>query len=225
MKKSLIILSLVVLALSTVTTFADDKKVMPATTVEGLELVPNTVMAAVYAQPGANLSQYRRINLVEPEVAFKKNWKRNQNKNSARRVTGHDMDRIKAKVSELFMDVFTKELTAGGYTLTTDRAEDVLSVKPAILDLDVIAPDLNTTSMGGNFTTSAGSMTLYLELHDSETGDLLAKALDPSSSRESKVLLVQTGAANRQDALLMMQPWAKALVDGLDKARKASHPE
>ena len=39
------------------------------------------------------------------------------------------------------------------------------------------------------FTSSAGEMTLYLELYDSVTGDLLAKALDRRvRSRQGRLL-------------------------------------
>jgi len=224
MKKSLIILSMAVLAMSPAFSLAEDKAGIPEYTVEGLKLVPGTKdIALVWAEPGATLAQYGRINMAEPQVAFRKNWKRDFNKGTAGRgVTGHDMNRIKKQVAQLFMEVFTEELSAGGYTITTEQAEDVLTVKPAILDLDINAPDLHSANRSGSMATSAGSMTLYLELYDSETSDLLAKALDPTSDRESKVHLWQTGAANRQAARRMMEPWAKALREGLDEARKAA---
>ena len=54
----------------------------------------------------------------------------------------------------------------------------------AIIDLDVNAPDVRSAGRSNTFTTSAGSMTLYVELYDSETDDLLAKALDPQADRD-----------------------------------------
>lgn len=47
--------------------------------------------------------------------------------------------------SLLFRQVFTEELTKnGGYTMATSAGEQVLSIKPAIVDLDVAAPDTDT---------------------------------------------------------------------------------
>ena len=63
-------------------------------------------------------------------------------------------------------------------------------------------------------------MTLYLELYDSETDDLLAKALDPKADRDSGFMQWQSGPANRAAAKRMMKPWAEALRKGLDKARE-----
>ena len=220
MKKILLILSIIILGAAPVATIAKSKKEVPEYTVEGLKLIPNTKgMALVWAEPGANLSQYDRVYLAEPYVAFKKNWKREQNRGTLK-VSSSDMERIKTSVQELFMEIFTEELEKGGYTLATERAEDVLIVKPAIIDLDVNAPDVRSAGRSNTFTTSAGSMTLYLELYDSETDDLLAKALDRKADRDSGYMQWQTKVANYTAAKRMMRPWAEALRKGLDEARK-----
>lgn len=223
MKKVLLILSIVILGIVSLTATAKSKKEIPEYTVEGLKLVPNTKdIALVYAEPGADLSQYGRVYLVEPYVAFKKNWKRDHSRGSLR-VTSNDMDRIKERVSKLFMEIFTEELEKGGYTLANERAEDVLIVRPAIIDLDVKAPDLRSAGRTETYTTSAGSMILYLELYDSETDDLLAKALDAKGDRDSGYMQWQSRATNYAAAKRMMRPWAEALRNGLDEARDVNN--
>ena len=98
-------------------------------------------------------------------------------------------------------------------------------MKAAILDLDINAPDIRSTNAQATFTTSAGSMSLYMQLFDSETDDLLAKAMDHTYDRTSMVQQLQTGPANRQAARKMMEPWAKALREGLDHARSSTNTE
>ena len=219
MKKLLLILSIIILGTASLATFAKSKKEIPEYTVEGLKLVPNTKnIALVWAEPGANLSQYDRVYLTEPLVAFKKNWKRDQNRGSLK-INNSDMERIKKSVSELFMEVFTEELEKGGYSLANERAEDVLIVKPAIIDLNVNAPDTRSAGRSATFTSTAGSMTLYLELYDSQTDDLLAKALDPKQDRNNGFIQWQTSVSNRAAGKRMMKPWAEALRKGLDEAR------
>jgi hypothetical protein len=218
----MIVLSVLALVAAPLTGEAKSKKEIPEYTVEGLKLVPNTKdIALVWAEPGADLTQYNRVYLTEPYVAFKKNWQRDQNRGSLR-VKGSDIQRIKTRVSELFMEVFTEELEKGGYELATERAEDVLIVKPAIINLDVNAPDIRTAGRTETYARSAGSMTLYMELYDSETDDLIAKAMDGKSDREHSYMQWQTGPANRAAAKRMMQPWAKALREGLDEARSST---
>lgn len=219
MKNLLLLLCVIVLGTAPVAAMAKKKGEIPEYTVEGLKLVPNTKnIALVWAEPGADLSQYDRVYLVEPLVAFKKNWKRDQNRGSIK-VNNNDIARIKTAVSELFMEVFTEELEKGGYSLATERAEDVLIVKPAIIDLNVNAPDVRSAGRTETFARNAGSMTLYLELYDSQTDDLLAKALDPTADRESSWMQWQTRVSNRAAGKRMMQPWAEALRKGLDEAR------
>ncbi len=223
MNKLLIILSFIILATVPVTTIAKKKDELPEYTVEGLKRVANPKgLAIVYAEPGADLSQYERVYLAEPYVAFKKNWQRDQNRGTLK-VKTSDMDRIKVNVKDIFMEVFTEELEKGGYELANERAEDVLIVKPAIIDLDVNAPDVRTAGRTNTFASSAGSMTLYIELYDSETDDLLAKALDPTADRQSSFMQWQTAPANRQAGKRMMRPWAETLVKALDRAREATH--
>ena len=223
MKKLLLLLSLIILASIPFATTAKSKKEIPEYTVEGLKLVPNTKnMALVWAEEGADLSQYNRVYIAEPLVAFKKNWKRDQNRGSIK-VNNSDMERIKTSVQELFMEVFKAELEKGGYSLATERAEDVLIVKPAIIDLNINAPDVRSAGRTNTYASAAGSMTLYLELYDSQTDDLLAKALDPKADRDNGWMQWQTKVSNRAAGKRMMQPWAEALRKGLDDARHADN--
>jgi len=223
MNKLLIILSFILLATISATATAKKKDELPEYTVEGLKRVTKPEdLAIVYAEPGADLSQYDRVYLTEPYVAFKKNWQRDQNRSHGMKVKNTDMDRIKISVKELFMEVFTEELEDGGYTLADERAEDVLIVKPAIIDLDVNAPDVRTAGRTNTFASTAGSMTLYLELYDSETDALIAKALDPRADRDTGFMQWQTAPANRQAGKRMMRPWAEALRKGLDRAREVT---
>lgn len=219
MKLLLIVLSVIISGPFSVDAHSKNKSEVPEYTIEGLKLVPNTKnIALVWAEPGADLSQYKRVHILEPYVAFKKNWRRDQNRSSIR-VSGSDMERIKKNVKEIFLIVFKEELEKGNYVLTDERSEDVLLVRPAIINLDVTAPDVMTSSRSTTFTRSAGSMTLYIELYDAETEDIIAKAMDSRADRDNGYMQWQTGPANRAAGTRMMRPWAEALRNGLDEAR------
>jgi len=198
----------------------------PEYTVEGLKRVPHPEsLTVVYAEPGANLAQYQRVYLTEPLVAFKKNWQRDKNRSVGTNISSNDMERMKKAAAELFTDVFTKELEKGGYQLVQERAEDVLIVKPAILDLDIPVPDTISAVQGGSYSRNFGSMTMYVELYDSETGDMLAKAMDKRVSHNSLYMYSQSRPAIRQQARRMMEPWAEALRKGLDRAHQETGEE
>jgi len=221
MKRTLILLILALSGMASFSVLSKDRAELPEYTVEGLRRIPNPdSLAVVYAEPGVNLSQYQRIYLTEPYVAFRKNWERDQYTETRRRVKSRDMERIKGSVRDLFLEVFTKELADGGYNLADGVGEDVLVVKAAILDLDINAPDVRAAGQKASFVSNAGSMTLYLELYDSQTGDLLAKALDPKSDHDRTHMQWQTGPGNKAAGERMMKPWAVALREGLDRAHK-----
>ena len=221
MKRTLIVLIIVSFSMVSFSALSKDDWEFPEYTVEGLKRVPNPEsLTVVYAEPGANLKQYQRVYITEPYVAFKKNWKRDQSRTLGTSISTSDMDRGKKAVAELFMDVFTKELESGGYQLTQERAEDVLIVRPAILDLDINAPDSMSTTMGRSYSRDSGSMTLYIELYDSETDDLLAKAMDKRVKHNNDYMRMQSRPAVRSEVRRMMKPWAEALRKGLDRAHQ-----
>ncbi len=223
MNSSRISLAIMALILAIATTSpAWAKKNLPAVNDEGMELVKDSELATVYADPGVDLSIYKRIWLEDATVAFKKNWQRDQNRSHAFKVRTKDMERIQNDVATIFREVFTKELLDGGYEMTEEAGDDVLMVKPAIVDLDVIAPDIQRTGRTDSYSESAGEMTLNLELYDSLTGDKIAKATDRKRDYRRGYLEWRTSVNNRADARRMMTSWAKALRSSLDEARSAT---
>lgn len=192
---------------------------LPEVTVDGLHHISDTELAIVYAQPDADLTQYNKVYLAEPYVAFKKNWQRDQNSGAGIRITPSDMEKIKTELAGLFMTVFTETLTEGGYELATERGEDVLIVKPAIINLDVHAPDTKRSGMSRTYSESSGEMTLYLELFDSVTDDLIAKALDRKYDRRTGYFQWQSRVTNKAAANRILKEWADVLKEGLDEAR------
>ena len=195
---------------------------LPEITEEGLHKLKDTDLGLVYALPDADLSIYNRVRLLEPSVAFKKNWQRDQNRGQSFKVKTSDMEKIKAGVAELFMEVFTEELTEGGYELTEEAGEDVLLVRPAIVNLDITAPDVSSPGRSYQFSESAGEMTLYLELYDSETSAIIAKAIDRKRDREKGYMQWQSRVTNTQAAKRIMKSWASTLREALDEAHAAT---
>jgi len=220
MKPGLLANSLLITGLLTLARPVAAQVATPEFTPDGLQLIDDTNLALVYAEPGADMSQYDKIYLVEPYVAFKKNWQREQNRQwQNKRVSTGDMDKIKTELAALFMDVFSKTLIDGGYRLVTEAGDDVLLIKPAIINLDIVAPDTNSPGITRSYSETAGEMTLYMELYDSVTGDLIAKALDRKRDRVTGYFQWRNKVSNRAAANRILQVWADVLKEGLDDAR------
>jgi len=206
------------------TPLAAKKDELPQVTEDGLHLVPDSKLAIVYAEPGADLAGYKRIKLLDAYVAFKKNWLRDQRRGSVQplRVNSKDMEKITSKLSQEFHAVFKQVLEDGGYEVVDENADDVLTVRPAIINLDVTAPDTPSAGRSSSFTASAGEMTLYIELYDSVTGDLIAKALDRVVDSDRGFYTWTTSVSNKAAADRMLKGWARILREALDEAKQYS---
>jgi hypothetical protein len=198
------------------------KQSLPEVTEEGLHLVPDSKLAVVYAEPGADLVPYRRVKLLDAYVAFKKTWARDQRSTGTRiQISSGDMNRIKNRMSEEFRVVFTEVLEEGGYPVVEEAGDDVLLIRPAIVDLNPTAPDTSRSQRTRNYVSSAGDMTLYVELYDSQTGDMLAKALDKrADGRYSNYYTWANSASNKAAADRILKGWATILLEALNEAKR-----
>jgi hypothetical protein len=195
----------------------------PEVSQDGLHLVKSTKSTVVYIKPGADWSPYKKVALLDCLVEFDKDWERDYNRDqigTQNRVTDGDMERIKKDVAAEFRKVFTKELQAnGGYPLVDSAGPDVLVLRPAILNLRVTAPDLMSPGIGGTVVSSAGSATLYIELWDSASNTILARAMDAQADPgfggrgQAANRVTNTMAADR-----ILQGWATKLRKYLEAA-------
>ncbi len=198
----------------------------PATTEDGLQRIEGARIAAAYKAPGADFSQYKRVHIADVDVSFRKNWLKDQNRDfrsASRRVNQQDADRIKAALADSFRRIFTEALQQGGYAVVEEPDplgdnEDLLLLLPSIEDLDISAPDIQSAGRTRTYTTSAGSMTLGIELRDSITGDVVARARDSRSAPDLGYVQYTNSVTNRAEAERMLRRWAGMLVAALDSA-------
>jgi len=169
-------------------------------------------MERAWVKPGEDFSQYTRVALLDCFVAFKKGWRMNHPE-----VGNYDIERIKKALSEEFNKVFTQELEKGGYPIATKPAEDVLLVRPAIIDLEITAPDTMDDVSSITFTTSAGSMALYVEFYDSVSNEILARAVDRRQANHIGGIEETSLGSNMYDARKLLKYWADLLVEKLDE--------
>lgn len=194
---------------------------LPAQSPEGLRLVQNTKMAVVYLKDGADFSSYDKVAILDCFVAFRKDWERDQNQDDPFRVRASDITRIKTDVADEFKKVFSKELTAKGETVVETAGADVLLLRPAIINLDIAAPDTKEPD-ARSFSASGGQMTLFLEIYDSVSSELLARIMDPEAATDFGSMMVRNEVTNKADADRIMKKWADTLGSYLQHARSGS---
>ena len=195
---------------------------LPEVSEDGLHLLKNTKSRIAYAKPGATLDKYTKVLVVDCFVQFKDKWQKDYNLNEvglSGRVNDKDVEDIKKRLAEEFGKEFTKVLGDKGYAVVDEVGEDVLLVRPAIINLDVTAPGLMSANMGATVVRSAGSMTLYLELYDSATSELLARVMDAQADNRPTAQRANR-STNKAAADRIIKKWASELADHLGDVKE-----
>ena len=219
MFKRIIVSAFLLMAASLAVAKAD----LPAVSHDGLHLLPDTKLRAVYMKPGADLGEYDKVALLDTYVAFRKNWQRDHNNEEPfdQRVSDKDMKEIRERVAKEFTKEFTKVLsTEGGHQVVTDAGDGVLILRPAIIDLDINAPDTMSAGMSQTFVANAGSMTLYLELYDGKTQSIIARIIDPEAADNAGIAEVANRVTNTADFDRVLRRWAEILNKHLAQVKK-----
>ena len=175
----------------------------------------------VFTRPGATLANYKRVRIDPVEVSFHPNWDPTRT-GSRLKLSSEERENIRTGVAKLVQEELAKGLEAkGAYKVVNEAAPDVLGIKAKILNLYVNAPDTQTAGRSRTYTISAGQMTLFMELVDSETGAVLARVVDRVEGRDTGRLELSNSMFNAGEARDAAAKWARALKNGLDKAHEA----
>ena len=201
---------------------AQAKDAPPQVTEDGLQLTKSTKTRLVYVKPGATFSQYDRVAILDCYVEFEKDWQKDYNASRMGlegRVSDKDVERMKTDLAAEFKKVFVDELqNKGGYQVVDVAAPDVLLLRPALLNVEVNAPDIMTAGIERTVVRSAGQMTLYLELWDPATKTVLARVMDAREDDEAFAQMANR-VTNKAAADRILREWAEELRKRLDTVR------
>ena len=165
--------SLALLAVPTSSTAAEGHSTAAAApmTSDGLQHLHDSVMAQVWVKPGVDLGEYTHIVVSPVAVAFKEVTRSSQD------VFPID-ERQKQTVLKIVPEVLTTELKKlTSYELASERGRHVLIMQSAVLDIvSHIPPDRG--GRGGTFVRNLGEATLVVELRDSMTDEVIARAIE-----------------------------------------------
>ena len=200
------------------------KEKAPQVSEDGLELKKQTKQRLVYVRPGATVAQYHRVAILDCYVEFSKSWLEDYNRDQrdlSRRISDDDLERAKTDLSAQFKKIFSAELAKGGYEVSDTVGPEMLVLRPALVNIQVSAPDLMTPGRSTTDASSAGQMTLYLELVDADTSTILARVMDAKADSESFAQRT-TSVDNKAAADEIMRAWAVELRKKLEVAQGKS---
>jgi len=218
--RKLSIVSLSALALLATTALAGEQK-LPEVDTDGLHLVKDSNVQIAYIKPGADFSKFDKVILLDCFVEFREKWAKDYNLDALGlqgRVTDRDVERIKQDLATEFREVFSEELAEDGFPVADQPGPGVLLLRPAIVNLDIAAPAMMKANRGNTWVRSAGQMTLYMEMYDAETDELLARVIDPKADSGS-MSKIASSATNQAAARRIIRRWASLLSDHLMEVR------
>ena len=186
---------------------------------DGLKRVNVKGVSLAYVRPGATLAGYQRMKIDPVEVAFQKDWKSSR-PGSRIALSAQELDEIRTGLAKLVQEQFVKALEAKGrYPVVKEPGPDVLRLRIYVVNLKVNAPANVSTGRTQTFAMSAGEMTLFMELYDSETGQILARVIDRREGRADSVVRMSNRVTNVAQAEDIAAEWARILRDALDRSR------
>lgn len=165
--------------------------------------------AAVFVRPGTDLSGYHKLMIDRAWIRYKAG------------TTQHLSPQELADLDEDFRAAFEKELAKSSvYMLTKEPGPDVLLVEPHAVDLQVVVPR-ETESSEDTFIDTEGTMTLLLEVADSQSRQVLLRAIQPQAVQDPGDQS-QVGSETEMiaDSRVLFENWARMLRRWLDDVRR-----
>ena len=192
-------------------------------TIEGLTVMESTRFTETQIKKGVVWSRYTKYQITPVEVSFRDNWKRDYNreqKSLAMRVTDRDMLRIKETMSKIVYEEFDKALQKEGGLTKVDQADaNTMIFTPRVINLDVYAPEVENGPISHALIRQAGKATLFLEIHDAVSGEILARWVDTREDPDRGYFEWANRITNAERARQIVFRWVERLIEGMDKLK------
>jgi len=128
-------------------------------------------------------------------------------------VTEAQRERLLATVREAFLKELGKSTR---FTLVDEPGPDVLMIRGALLDVVSFVPP-DTAGRSEVFLSSVGEATLVLEVRDSITHAIFARAADRDAAASmSGTLQRSSRGLNATEVRQMVERWARSLREALE---------
>ena len=185
-------------------------------TYDGLVRVDNSVLDAVWIRPGIDLSKYDQLMLVGAGIRYRSVPETNRLRMT--NATEFPLDqRQRRLIEESVQKVFREELAKSQrFEIVQQPSSRVLALTGALIDVVSFVPP-RRAGRTSYYLSQLGAATLVLELSDSMSGQVLARAID---GRGIDVQFQNPGGvnpvSNRFELEQELDRWADVIRNGLE---------
>ena len=188
---------------------------------DGLHKVDNSRFDLAWARPDFDISGYKKIMLVGAGVEYAPAENRGRTTMERSRPGPYFVDedtrkRFETLVSETFVDEMKK---IRNFEIVDAPGPDVMMVRGGLLDVESYVPQdpMDMTGRSSVYLSRVGEATLVLELRDSESGAILARAVDRRAAERAGGMMFESNrVTNAAEVRRLVRFWAGRLREGLD---------
>lgn len=191
---------------------------------DGLTRVDRTVMDAVWAREDADVSGFTKIMFQGVGVEYRNvsgPYSGRGGTTGARRTGNQSEFQLDADTRALFEEeirsAFLEEFGRSTvFEVVDEPGPDVLLVRAGLLDVVSRVPP-ETVGRSRIFIDSVGEATLVLEVRDSVSNTVIARAVDRRAAQSSAGMTESNRVRNRAEIRRLGRRWGGILRDGLEK--------
>jgi len=185
---------------------------------DGLYPVKGGTADHAWARPGVDISQYSKIMLQGVGIEYRPGGETGR---VYRPNSGDDYyeisDAQKERLQELMQSKVLEELgKSKHFTIVSEPGPDVLLIRAQLLDVVSFVPPepVGRTEI---YLSRVGEATLVLEIRDSVSDAILARAVDRRAAEDlAKGFAESNRVQNTSEVRRLIQRWARLLRDRLD---------
>jgi hypothetical protein len=187
-------------------------------TYDGLYPVRNSRADVAWARPDVDLTQYSKIRLEGVAVEYRPGGESGRSYLARTTKSHYEVtEEQKAGFEALMREAFIEELARSEhFTIVDEPGPDVLLIRGALLDVVSYVPPDPIGSRSDIYLSRVGEATLVLELRDSITEAVLARAVDRRAAERVAGMSQSNRVQNRAEIRRLAQNWARILREQLD---------
>ena len=190
---------------------------------DGLHVVDNSIFREAWADPDIEFSRYNKIMPGGAFFEFRA-VKRTSNTTAARsRAREFYIDEdARARLEKEVTAIFAEELAKSTrFTVVDEPGPDVLIIRGGLHDIVSFVPP-EPIGRGEIWLSSVGEITLLLEVVDSLSGEVIARAVERRAAERGGGMAIQANRVTTwAEVRRLTRRWATTLRDGLDSIPEA----
>ncbi|GEM_PF-3609493 len=175
-----------------------------------------------FAAEHVDFGRYDQVLLASCTVAFRPDWLSQQNdtrRQLSRRLSEQTREALSSETQTLCQAAVTASLQlAPSYRVVPQPDAKTLVLKPRIMNLQVAAPDTQSTvGWSRSYTNESSALTLVLEVTDPESDATVLRFVEPMRSPDTPGLEWSNRVTNRADIQRMLNRGAVRIREQLDQ--------